>query len=140
MELTLDWWPDRKVGRLAASRTDRTGNGYSLTDEPWKIIEDLFPWEPPTRAGGASAGEAAALLRGHLLRAPLRAPHRLPMEGSTTDVPQSCNLPPAVHAVDAGGALRGGVASADRAAGPKKPHQTRRRLCRRHVRLGKKGG
>ena len=49
MELTLDWWPDRKVRRLAASRTDRT---VSLTDEQWKIIEDLFPWEPPTRAGG----------------------------------------------------------------------------------------
>jgi transposase len=33
----------------AASRTDDL---KQLTDEQWFLIENLFPWEPPTRAGG----------------------------------------------------------------------------------------
>ena len=33
----------------AASRTD---DRSQLTDEQWFLIEDLFPWEPPTRFGG----------------------------------------------------------------------------------------
>jgi transposase len=38
------------LGRYdAASRTD---DQSQLTDEQWFLIEDLFPWEPPTRAGG----------------------------------------------------------------------------------------
>ena len=93
MELTLDWWPDRKVRRLAASKMDRTGNGYSLTDEQWKIIADLFRPVPVGAADAgrrAAAGEAPALPCGHLLR----ASHGLPMERSATNLSQSCNLPP----------------------------------------------
>jgi transposase len=33
----------------STSRTDVTPQ---LTDEQWFLIEELFPWEPPTRAGG----------------------------------------------------------------------------------------
>ena len=33
----------------AASRTD---DRSQLTDEQWFLIEDLFDWQPPTRAGG----------------------------------------------------------------------------------------
>jgi transposase len=32
-----------------ASRTD---DRQQLSDEQWLLIEDLFPWEPPTRIGG----------------------------------------------------------------------------------------
>lgn len=32
-----------------ASRTDAR---KQLLDEQWLLIEDLFPWEPPSRAGG----------------------------------------------------------------------------------------
>jgi transposase len=32
-----------------ASRTD---DRKQLSDEQWFLIEDLFPWEPPTRVGG----------------------------------------------------------------------------------------
>ena len=32
-----------------ASRTD---DRKQLTDDHWFLIEDLFPWEPPTRVGG----------------------------------------------------------------------------------------
>ena len=33
----------------AASRTDDL---KQLTEEQWFLIEDLFPWEPPSRSGG----------------------------------------------------------------------------------------
>lgn len=33
----------------AASRTDDL---TQLTEEQWFLIEDLFPWEPPSRVGG----------------------------------------------------------------------------------------
>jgi len=33
----------------AASRTD---DRSQLTDDQWFLIEDLFDWQPPTRAGG----------------------------------------------------------------------------------------
>ena len=33
----------------AASRTDDL---KQLSDEQWFLIEDLFDWQPPTRAGG----------------------------------------------------------------------------------------
>lgn len=36
-------------GYVVASRTD---DRKQLSDEQWFLIEDLFPWEPPTRAGG----------------------------------------------------------------------------------------
>ena len=36
-------------GYVMASRTD---DRKQLSDEQWFLIEDLFPWEPPTRAGG----------------------------------------------------------------------------------------
>ncbi len=48
MKLTLMWFPS--VGRYrTASKTDRL---TQLTDEQWLLIEDLFPWEPPSRLGG----------------------------------------------------------------------------------------
>ncbi len=36
-------------GYVMASRTD---DRKQLSDEQWFLIEDLFLWEPPTRAGG----------------------------------------------------------------------------------------
>ena len=36
-------------GYVMASRTD---DRQQLSDEQWLLIEDLFPWEPPTRVGG----------------------------------------------------------------------------------------
>ncbi|QDU80718.1 hypothetical protein Pla110_24510 [Polystyrenella longa] len=47
MELTLELYPSLER-YLAASRTDCV---TEFTDEPWLLIEDLFPWEGPTRLG-----------------------------------------------------------------------------------------
>lgn len=46
--LTPAWYPSLER-HDAASRTDVPAQ---LTDEQWFLIEDLFEWTPPTRAGG----------------------------------------------------------------------------------------
>lgn len=62
MKLTLMWFPS--VGQYCtASRTDRL---TQLTDEQWLLIEDLFPWEPPTRRGGRPQVPPRACLEGIL--------------------------------------------------------------------------
>jgi transposase len=33
-------------------RASRTDDRKQLSDEQWFVIEDLFPWQPPSRAGG----------------------------------------------------------------------------------------
>ena len=48
MEMTLDWYPSLER-YTTASRTDCV---TELTDEQWLLIEDLFPWEGPSRVGG----------------------------------------------------------------------------------------
>lgn len=46
--LTPDCFPS--LGQFdEASKTD---DWKQLSDEQWFLIEDLFPWQPPTRAGG----------------------------------------------------------------------------------------
>ncbi len=44
----------------AASRTD---DRSQLTDDQWFLIEDLFEWQPPTRAGGRQRSAARASRR-----------------------------------------------------------------------------
>lgn len=62
MKLTLLWFPS--VERYhTASKTDRL---TQLTDEQWALIEDLFPWEPPTRDGGRPKVPPRACLEGIL--------------------------------------------------------------------------
>ncbi len=46
-------------GYVMASRTD---DRKQLSDEQWFLIEDLFPWEPPTRAGGRPPVPPCAVL------------------------------------------------------------------------------
>ena len=43
----------------AASRTD---DRKQLSDEQWFLIEDLFDWQPPTRAGGRPPIQPRAVL------------------------------------------------------------------------------
>lgn len=43
----------------AASRTD---DRSQLTDNQWFLIEDLFDWQPPTRAGGRPPIQPRAVL------------------------------------------------------------------------------
>ncbi|QDU78630.1 hypothetical protein Pla110_03340 [Polystyrenella longa] len=45
MEMTLEWYPSLER-YTTASRTDCI---TELTDEQWLLIEDLFPWEGPSR-------------------------------------------------------------------------------------------
>ena len=48
MLLTFVFWPSLRRFRTAS----RTEPKPQLTDEQWLLIEDLFPWEPPSRLGG----------------------------------------------------------------------------------------
>jgi transposase len=48
---------------LSASRTDRS---TQLTDQQWLLIEDLFPWEPPSRCGGRPQAPPRACFEGIL--------------------------------------------------------------------------
>ena len=48
MQLTFVWWPSTRRYDTASRMEPLT----ELTDEQWSVIEDLFPWEPPTRVGG----------------------------------------------------------------------------------------
>ena len=62
MLLKFHWWPS--AGRYSgASMTDPKPQ---LTDEQWFRIADLFPWEPPTRAGGRPRIEPRVCLEGIL--------------------------------------------------------------------------
>ena len=62
MLLKFHWWPS--AGRYSgASMTDPESQ---LTDEQWFRIADLFPWEPPSRAGGRPRIEPRACLEGIL--------------------------------------------------------------------------
>ncbi|MGC1272514.1 MAG: transposase [Planctomycetaceae bacterium] len=56
--LTTAFFPS--LGRYdAASRTDAR---RQLSDEQWLLIEDLFPWEPPSSLGGRPAVPPRAVL------------------------------------------------------------------------------
>jgi len=48
MFLKFRWWPSA-ARYSGASRMDPEPE---LTEEQWHRIADLFPWEPPSRAGG----------------------------------------------------------------------------------------
>lgn len=62
MLLKFHWWPS--AGRYSgASRMDPKSQ---LTDEQWFCIADLFPWEPPSQAGGRPRVEPRACLEGIL--------------------------------------------------------------------------
>ncbi|QDU82589.1 hypothetical protein Pla110_43490 [Polystyrenella longa] len=62
MDMTLELYPSLER-YLAASRTDCV---TELTDEQWLLIEDLFPWEGPTRAGGRPQAPPRECLEGIL--------------------------------------------------------------------------
>lgn len=62
MRLTFVWWPS--TGRYdTASRMEPKPE---LTDGQWAVIEDLFPWEAPSRAGGRPAVPPRPCLEGIL--------------------------------------------------------------------------
>jgi transposase len=44
----------------------RTDDRKQLSDDQWFLIEDLFPWEPPTRLGGRPPIPPRAVLEGLL--------------------------------------------------------------------------
>lgn len=48
MRLTFVWWPSLR----RFSTVSRMEPVSELTDEQWAVIEDLFPWSAPGRAGG----------------------------------------------------------------------------------------
>lgn len=50
--LTPAFFPSLRRYDEASRTDDRTINRKQLSDEQWLLIEDLFPWEPPSRAGG----------------------------------------------------------------------------------------
>ncbi|MBI5760060.1 MAG: transposase [Planctomycetales bacterium] len=62
MLLTFVWWPSLRRFRTA-SMTDPKSQ---LTDEQWNLITDVFPWEPPTRAGGRPRVPSRPCLEGIL--------------------------------------------------------------------------
>jgi transposase len=62
MLMKFHWWP--ASGRNSgASRTDPKPQ---LTDEQWFRIQDLFPWDPPSRSGGRPRVQPRACLEGIL--------------------------------------------------------------------------
>lgn len=48
MIITLEMWPQRN-SNLATTKANKRSQ---ITDTQWFLIADLFPWKPPTRAGG----------------------------------------------------------------------------------------
>ncbi len=48
MRLTFVFWPSVRRHKHGVQDGAKT----QLTDEQWDRIQDLFPWEPPTRYGG----------------------------------------------------------------------------------------
>lgn len=48
MQMTFVWWPSTRRYDTASRMEPKT----ELTDEQWSVIEDLFPWTAPSRAGG----------------------------------------------------------------------------------------
>ena len=62
LNLTLEWWPGRSDrGQKPASKTDRI---FTLSDEQWEIIADLFPWAPPVTGGGRPQGKPRSCFEG----------------------------------------------------------------------------
>ena len=62
MRLTFMWWPSVRRFQMAS----KTETKAQLTDEQWNLIEDLFPWNPPTRFGGRPRIPPRACLEGIL--------------------------------------------------------------------------
>ena len=62
MLLTYVWWPSLRRYRTAS----KTEPKRQLTDVQWFLIADLFPWHPPSRAGGRPAAPPRACLEGIL--------------------------------------------------------------------------
>lgn len=62
MKLKFRWWPSA-ARYSGASKTDPKPE---LTEEQWLRIADLFPWRPPSRAGGRPRVEPRPCLEGIL--------------------------------------------------------------------------
>jgi transposase len=62
MKLTFVWWPSLRRHRTASTTEPQS----QLTDEQWFLIADLFPWEPPSCAGGRPRVPPRACLEGIL--------------------------------------------------------------------------
>lgn len=65
MLLTFAMFPSTRRF-TAKSTTESQSDRSQLTDRQWLIVEDLFPWVPPTRAGGRPKVPPRACLEGIL--------------------------------------------------------------------------
>jgi transposase len=52
VRLTFVWWPSIRRFCTASKTEPIRGPQPQLSDEQWAIVEDLFPWDPPSAAGG----------------------------------------------------------------------------------------